>query len=259
MGISGFPRIAVYGSTLPPASGALLAMANYTLDGNFTVASVPNVKNVITDYPLFVSEKLDPAAQHTLHVNITASPDAPYLLDYLLAYQDAAPTPISSSNNPSITSTATGTPSATSGTSSSSSLSSALKPYVWPVIASLSGLIVLLLITVITLASALCKRRRSRLPPSKSLGDGELPFSSSRRRSDGPFKASFHRYPTLSRSALSPATLAPPPKPPFAPPRFPLPLALPSFPLHLAPPSFPLPLARCPSLSSPSILQGHLS
>ena len=108
----------MYGSILPPGTGTLSAVANYTMDNQSSVANVPQFKDVITDYPLFISKALDPSSQHFLNVDISASAEEPYLLDYLLLYSEV--TDLTGTSTQAATSSSTGTRSATTMPSSTS-------------------------------------------------------------------------------------------------------------------------------------------
>lgn len=141
------------------------AWANYTIGGNSTAGNLTSVTNVITDYPLFTSGELDPAAQYNLTVEIAASSDAPYLLDYILAYHFTDPTPILSS-----TISTSARPSATSAAPTQSSSSKLNLKFVY-IVAGLGAGIVLLLIFMCVLLRRICCAG-SRKP--KSIGMSRL-------------------------------------------------------------------------------------
>ncbi|KAH9942157.1 uncharacterized protein BXZ73DRAFT_97578 [Epithele typhae] len=160
---TGVSRVALYGAILRPDPSGGTASANYNLDGNTTHKEVPFSSFVIPDYPLFVSEQLDPGRTYNLSVDVTANAQRPYLVDYLLLYNDFAPSPI---NSATATSTATQAP---------QSIDSILKPYVWPVIGALGGGCALLLAVVLVLSGALCKRRKKDRVPSWRYSEPNLP------------------------------------------------------------------------------------
>ncbi|KAI0753130.1 hypothetical protein C8Q80DRAFT_1267566 [Daedaleopsis nitida] len=93
---TGFDRVAVYGSIYGwfDVPGTPTPWANYSIDGQYTAGQVTGSPRVITDYPLFVSERLSTNTVHYLNVEISASPDAPFVLDYVMGYQQPTPTPI---------------------------------------------------------------------------------------------------------------------------------------------------------------------
>ena len=108
----------MFGSLVPRTDAGYTAWANYTIGGNYTAGNLTSTQNVITDYPLFVSGQLDPQKQYNLTVEIAASADAPYLLDYVLAYHATDSSPIfttTSSSMSSASATATAAPSGVLG------------------------------------------------------------------------------------------------------------------------------------------------
>ncbi|PIL33512.1 hypothetical protein GSI_04135 [Ganoderma sinense ZZ0214-1] len=134
----------VYG-VLIPASGssppAMMAWANYSVNGTPVAVHIPPSAALVTNYPLFTSAELDTNEQYTLTAEIWASPDSPYVFDYLLAFSPKAPayqrnngpasfseatnstlTPasISTPKSTPLTSTSTPTPTSISTTTSSS-------------------------------------------------------------------------------------------------------------------------------------------
>lgn len=92
--MAGYSRVAVYGSIYAWVDSSTTAWANYTIDGEYTAGNITASPKVITDYPLFVSGPLRPDVFYTLIVDVSASPDAPYVLDYVMGYQQAAATPL---------------------------------------------------------------------------------------------------------------------------------------------------------------------
>ncbi|KAI0767100.1 hypothetical protein C8Q74DRAFT_1278092 [Fomes fomentarius] len=91
---TGYSRVAVYGSIYAWVDSPTTAWAKYTIDGEYTAGNITASPKVITDYPLFVSGPLRPDVFYTLNVDVSASPDAPYVLDYVMGYQQAAATPL---------------------------------------------------------------------------------------------------------------------------------------------------------------------
>ena len=158
----GYTHIAVFGSVLPSTDVSYTAWANYTIGGNYTAGNLTTSPNVITDYPLFVSGTLDPTQQYNLTVDIAASPDAPYLLDYLLAYNAADPTVISAGSSTSSAQTSSASP--TSGAGASSDDITFNKNNVIYVGAALGAFVLLLGIVILYLSARLCcgKSRKSK-------------------------------------------------------------------------------------------------
>ncbi|KAI0753129.1 hypothetical protein C8Q80DRAFT_1267565 [Daedaleopsis nitida] len=171
--VTGYTRVAVYGSLVRTQDVGYTPWANYTIDGNSTAANLTTQTHVVTDYPLFISGPLDPDKQYNLTVDVVASPDAPYLLDYLLAYSPATATPIfSSSSSTSPTSTPTMTAVAEKGGIN-------FKSTVVYVAAGLGAGVVLLAIIVVVLLKRVCCARAKKsksLDKEASIPPAEPPF-----------------------------------------------------------------------------------
>ena len=157
----GYTRIAVYGSIIQPSDLGLTAWANYTIDGKYTAGNIPTAARTVTDFPLFTSVQLDPNQWYNLTADIWASPDAPYLFDYLLAFSPPDPTPISTSSTAS--STSSNSASATvAPTSSSSSKDSTSIPHPIAVIGGIAGACALLLALLLVGLFCWCRGRGSK-------------------------------------------------------------------------------------------------
>ena len=157
----GYTRIAVYGSIIQPSGLGLTAWANYTIDGKYTAGNIPTAARTVTDFPLFTSVQLDPNQWYNLTADIWASPDAPYLFDYLLAFSPPDPTPISTSSTAS--STSSNSASATvAPTSSSSSKDSTSIPHPIAVIGGIAGACALLLALLLVGLFCWCRGRGSK-------------------------------------------------------------------------------------------------
>ncbi|KAI0688165.1 hypothetical protein C8T65DRAFT_835051 [Cerioporus squamosus] len=148
---TGYNRVAVYGSINTWTGVPYTAWANYSIGGEYTAGNTTGAPKVITDYPLFVSSDLQPGKLYNLTVEVSASPDAPFVLDYVLGYQQPAPTPIG-----------------TSSTSSSPGLP------VGALVGGLVGSIALLIIFVAVLVYCLLRRQRRKLDWTVKPLDGEL-------------------------------------------------------------------------------------
>ncbi|RPD57717.1 hypothetical protein L226DRAFT_573577 [Lentinus tigrinus ALCF2SS1-7] len=157
--VTGYSRVAVYGSLLPPTALNQTAWAIYTIGGNSTAGNLTSAANVITDYPLFTSGELDPGQQYNLTVEVSASADAPYLLDYVLAYQFADATPILSSSSSFKSSSASPTAATSSATgtgSSGSSISRLDRKFIYIVVGLGAGVVLLFILMCLLLRRICC-------------------------------------------------------------------------------------------------------
>lgn len=157
----GYSRIAVYGALIPSSNLGVTAWANYTINGNYTAANITTSTHIVTDFPLFTSVELNPTQQYNLTADIWASPDAPYLFDYLLAFSPPDPTPIPTPSTASSTSTASPT-----ATARSSGDSTGIPHSVTIIGALAGGCALLLALWLITL----CCWYRSRGSKPKNIG-----------------------------------------------------------------------------------------
>ncbi len=154
----------MFGSILPSTNAGYTAWANYTIGGNYSAGNLTTSPNVITDYPLFISGPLNPTQQYNLTVDITASPDAPYLLDYILVYNAVDSTPISIASSTSSAQSSTDSPtSAAVATSHNNGISKDTVIYIG---AGLGAAIILLSVLVIYLSVRLCCGRSRRPRPA---------------------------------------------------------------------------------------------
>ncbi|KAM5543004.1 hypothetical protein V8D89_003388 [Ganoderma adspersum] len=157
--VTGYTRIAVYGALIPPSNLGVTAWANYTVNGNYTAANITTSTHIVTDFPLFTSVKLDPNQQYKLTADIWASPDAPYLFDYLLAFSPPGPTPMSTSGTASSTSSASA---AVTATASSSSKDATNIPHPITIIGAIAGGCALLLALLFVTLCCWCRSRGSK-------------------------------------------------------------------------------------------------
>ncbi|RDX49316.1 hypothetical protein OH76DRAFT_1403903 [Lentinus brumalis] len=148
---TGYSRVAVYGSINTWAGVPYTAWANYSIGGEYTAGNITGAPKVVTDYPLFVSSDLQPGKSYNLTVEVSASPDAPFVLDYVLGYQQPAPTPIGASSS----SSSPGFP-------------------VGALVGGLVGSIALLIIFVAVLVYCLLRRQKRKLGWTVKPLDGEF-------------------------------------------------------------------------------------
>ncbi|KAI1791210.1 hypothetical protein LXA43DRAFT_445959 [Ganoderma leucocontextum] len=171
--VTGYNRIAVYGALIPPSNPGITAWANYTVNGNYTAANITTSTHIVTDFPLFTSVELDPNEQYNLTVDIWASPDAPYLFDYLLAFSPPDPTPLSTSSTASSTSTAQPQPTNTAPSSSNS----INIPHPITIIGALAGACALLLALWLLTLCCWCRSRGSKPKTTEESMGPEPPFN----------------------------------------------------------------------------------
>ncbi|KAI0336522.1 hypothetical protein GY45DRAFT_1315911 [Cubamyces sp. BRFM 1775] len=189
--------IAVYGS-VAPADGADPPVSVYSVDGGSpTSFSAPQVLHRADAVQFFTSDPL-PLGTHTLTINVTsASPIAPYYLDYL-QYTTYAP-PTLPSNGPSSHATSS-TPTISlslTGAILAASPSSTLTPgskHTAPTGAVVGGVVGGL--ALICLLIALLHWRHSRHPPD------ELPYAPRARRDAAP------AFPSFTTTTSSPSLVA---------------------------------------------------
>ena len=158
----GYTRIAVYGSIIQPSDLGLTAWANYTIDGKYTAGNITTCAFIVTDFPLFTSVQLDPNQWYNLTADIWASPDAPYLFDYLLAFSPPDPTPISTSSTASSTNSNSASATVTPTTQSPSSKDSTSIPHPIAVIGGIAGACALLLALLLVGLFCWCRGRGSK-------------------------------------------------------------------------------------------------
>ncbi|TBU42583.1 hypothetical protein BD309DRAFT_991603 [Dichomitus squalens] len=173
--VSGYSRVAVYGALIPPTSVGVTAWANYTIDGNYTAANITTSAKIITDFPLFTSVELDPNQQYDLTADIWASPDAPYLLDYVLAFSPPKPVPVSTSSTTSSTSSSTMTASSTESARATSAADLKI-PHPVVFVGALAGVCALLLALLLVTCCCWCRARKSKPNKIEEPAAPEPPF-----------------------------------------------------------------------------------
>ncbi|EJF57557.1 hypothetical protein DICSQDRAFT_129448 [Dichomitus squalens LYAD-421 SS1] len=173
--VTGYSRVAVYGALIPPTSVGVTAWANYTIDGNYTAANITTSAKIITDFPLFTSVELDPNQQYDLTADIWASPDAPYLLDYVLAFSPPKPVPVSTSSTTSSTSSSTMTASSTESARATSAADLKI-PHPVVFVGALAGVCALLLALLLVTCCCWCRARKSKPNKIEEPAAPEPPF-----------------------------------------------------------------------------------
>ncbi|KAI0354269.1 hypothetical protein OH77DRAFT_524430 [Trametes cingulata] len=185
---AGFTRIELHGAILPWIAGTL-PVVHFTMDNGAPVPTVlPNTSEVLNNFMFYASEALSPGP-HTLTVNVfNASVDAPFLIDFLLAYH-VSDVLVAVSEPSSSTSLASSASSGTAESPTSTGSNSQLNKFpVGPVVGGIvAGVVILLLLAAILAILYLRWRRHNAKLDGPPPYDGEqaaalsYPMTPSRR------------------------------------------------------------------------------